>query len=158
MPAFIKNPERDMPQSGKIDSSGNRVHAGTIYDEKEAIDAVYRVMGEGGTQAMLAKELGLCRHTITAWKNKYPAFAEALEHGKELAKAWWEAHATNYLVTFKDKDGPNVVFDTRLYMFIMRTRFDYVENPTQNTTININDSIPLERINDVVKKLHKDSI
>lgn len=34
-------------------------------------------------------QLGIRRSTFYEWVKKYPEFADAYEHGKELSHAWW---------------------------------------------------------------------
>lgn len=34
-------------------------------------------------------KLGIRRSTFYEWAKKYPEFADAYEHGKELSQAWW---------------------------------------------------------------------
>ena len=44
----------------------------------------------GKSKAQIARQLGVSDKTLTAWADKHPDFAEAMQAARSLALAWWE--------------------------------------------------------------------
>ncbi len=55
----------------------------TKYEE-ELNDYVYKLALGGCTDEQLAEHLGVCKSTLTNWKNEYPEFLASIKKGKDF--------------------------------------------------------------------------
>ena len=73
-------------------------------------------LGAGGmSKAQMAAAIGVSRKTITAWGERHPEFANAVEWALDLSLAWWESVGQTNLT----RPG----FNATAYAFIMKQRF-----------------------------------
>lgn len=62
----------------------------TRYDPETMLAKVMDLGRFGKSKAQIARALGVSDKTLTAWTDKHPEFAEAMQAARTLAMAWWE--------------------------------------------------------------------
>jgi hypothetical protein len=87
---------------------------------------VKTLLSTGRTKAEVAFELGICPSTIFDWTNKYPEFAEAINIGMELSRAWWDQVGRANL--------SNPYFNSTLYMMCRSNMHGWVRKDQVQTT------------------------
>lgn len=126
----------------------------------EYCDKLCELMAEGLTYAEVAKELKTSLVTMRNWTKSFPEFAEAWQMGLDLAEAYYQRMAREHLVMDRVPNGPITTFDTRNFIFIMKSRFKQYDNPPP-VTVNMNNT-PSEDVkaimDEVTKGLHRSTI
>lgn len=62
----------------------------TKYAPDVMLSKVIELGRFGKSKAQIARQLGVSDKTLTAWADRYPEFAEAMQVARTLALAWWE--------------------------------------------------------------------
>jgi hypothetical protein len=92
------------------------------YKGEEHDNLIIELGRQGKGKAEMAAALGICRDTLNRWCHEYETFSAAMAMAWTECQAFWEARGLKAIET------PPKFFNTRLYEFMMRSRFkDYRE-------------------------------
>lgn len=133
--------------------NGRRWSAACTY-YPEYCDKLCDLMSEGLTYVEVAKELKTSHRTMQDWCKNFPEFAEAYEMGADLAEAYYHNKARQHLVAYRVPNGPIETFDTKQYMYVMKSRFRQYDTPR---AINVNvDGSNMETVRVLMDEYTKD--
>lgn len=145
----VGRPDLDVKEDGK------KWNANTTYQHEDCLTVV-TLMKKGYTYNEVARELGVSVRTMTKWRANFPEFDDACETGRDWAQAHFEEKMRENLVTYVDKDSPRTVFDTRGYIFTMKSRFK-VTDAQPPAQITILDEQSKQEALELITKLHKET-
>lgn len=153
--AILENGRSDLP----LKPNGKRWNLNTSYDPaycQKMID----LMAQGYSRAEVSKALLISPMAFDDWVKDFPEFRDAYRIGTEYAKCWFEERMRMTVMMTEEKDGPKVKFNEKTYAHTMSTRFGISDKkPTINVNVSAdNKDEELERVKDLVKKLHTETI
>lgn len=151
----IENGRSDLP----LKPNGKRWNFATAY-EPSYCERMVALMAEGYSRAEVCKELLISPMAFDDWVKDFPDFKDAYAIGNELSKAWFSEKMRLTVIMTEEKDGPKVKFNDKTYVHTMATRFG-ISDKKPAITVNVNASDKdeeLDRVKDLVKKLHEDTI
>lgn len=95
-------------------------NSGLTKYEAHFPDIAFKVLSEGGSLAKVCKELGVCRETLSHWRNPkhpnyHPELHEAIEVGLPIAQVLWEEKGESGMT---DKN-----FNAGIYIHFLKKRF-----------------------------------
>lgn len=139
--------------------NGRRWSAACKY-QPEYCDSICDLMSGGLTYVEVARELKVSHKTMIGWCKDFPEFAEAYEMGFELAEAYYQTKARKFLVGYREPNGPIETFDTKQFMYVMKSRFKQYDTPKAvNVNIHGADMDTVRALMDeYTKDLYKDTI
>lgn len=88
--------------------------------------AVLNLYGDGGSDVEVAKLLGITYRRFVELEETNPAFAELVDRGRTLSRAWW--YETGRKSLFAER------FNGGLYNFNMKNRFGWADKVETNDT------------------------
>lgn len=89
---------------------------------------VLEIMTEGFSKEAVAAELGISRDTLYEWCRRYPDFSDTIKRGELLSQRYWEKIGMDGML------GKIKGFKVAIWIFIMKTRFGWSDNPVQKVT------------------------
>lgn len=136
--------------------TGKRRYCNHTY-RAEDCDKVVELMTKGWSINMVARDLDISLDSFTDWRKDIPEFAHAVSVGIAASQAFYEEKALEHLVIVQEKDGPKVTFNQKNYEFTMKSRFK-VTDSLPPITLNVDSGVSDERLEELVKKIHKETI
>lgn len=89
------------------------------------------LMAQGMSMNEAIVRLGHTTNVLSSWSEKHPQFAKALEEGRALQQAWWEAIGRVNIF--------NPSFNSTLFIYITANCFGWRRTDAQQT-VNVNNS------------------
>lgn len=84
-------------------------------------DVVREVMAKGYSKEAVAGHLQISKDTLYAWEKEHKDFSDALKHGVELSRKFWEKIALDHIThTAKGKQ-----LNSTVWIFNMKNRFGW---------------------------------
>lgn len=146
--------------TGRLDlplkQNGKRWNARTSYEPSDC-DTLLSMMREGCTYNEVAREIGVSVKTMKNWCSMFPEFNDAYEMGRDWAQGWYEKQAREHLIIESFKDGPQLKFDTKNYIFTMGARFK-ISDKQPEIRVEVDNDTDVDKTIDLVQKLHKETI
>ena len=89
----------------------------------EFCELAIKFMDKGFSKFALAGKLRVSRDTIYEWCKNYPEFSDSIKRGEARSILFWETKGLEAL------EGKVKHFPNSLYIFVMKSRFGYRDNP-----------------------------
>lgn len=89
----------------------------------EYCELAIKFMDKGYSKYALAGKLRVSRDTIYEWCKNYPEFSDCIKRGEARSILFWETKGLEAL------EGKVKHFPNSLYIFVMKSRFGYRDNP-----------------------------
>lgn len=142
----------DLPRK----ANGRKYQCSMTY-QPEDCDTVLRLMRDGCTLNEVARHLEISMRTMARWRKEIPEFEEACQTGVDWAQAWHEKAMRDHMIIIQEKDAPKVIFNDRIAIFVMRSRFKITDTLTP-IVVNIDSETNVDKVDEIVKRLHKESV
>jgi hypothetical protein len=154
-PVIVPNGRDDLP----LKENGKRWNRNTSY-KPEYADKMVELMTDGYSRAEVCKTLAISPMAFDDWVKDFPDFRDAYKLGTEYARSWFEERMRQTLLLVQEKDGPTVKFNDKTYAHTMAVRFGVTDKrPAINVNLSAdNTDEELDRVKDLVKKLHTETI
>jgi hypothetical protein len=122
----------------------------------EFCDLVVQQMSQGYSAEACAGDMDISKETLYRWIREIPEFCDAVGRGMSLGRKFWEK------IGIAGTLGQIQRFNSSTYMFLMRNRFGYNENPADTQRAQITETQEnveelLERLENFEKKLEAGS-
>ncbi len=105
---------------------------------------------EGGrTDCEVAVDIGISEKTFKEWRKIYPAFEDAVQMGKAIAKKWMIEHGREAAVTRSQYKT-----DGKIWHILMRNCHDFDDNKETVTKEDLKQST--EQVSDLIKQYARD--
>jgi hypothetical protein len=137
--------------------TGKKRYCSHLY-QTEDCEKVIELMKQGYSINMVVVELDISLQTLHDWRKSIPEFGKAVDIGIAASQAFYERKALENLINVQEKDGPKTVFNQRLYEFTMKSRFKVTDALPAQVTVQVDKDTSIDKIDDIIKSLHKDTI
>jgi len=149
---------QDSPETGRqelgVKPNGKKWNNNTKY-EPEFCDMVIEMGKKGATWAQMVSACGVGKGTAENWKLQFEEWANAVSAALAHSEAWWDSIGAANLEWVNSKGEPQI--RSEIWKFQKQTVFGAKERQ-DSVIVNVTENADVDKVNQLVQKLHKEQI